>query len=344
MLTSTDGLHNVSRLLSIEQRYFARVSGRVANKDAFANARPSHLPSPPPDASAADEAATARAAEREQQAQRVEGWRREIMNDLDLLDYTTLRFELTLESNQAERARYAKEKVAITARQEHVREEIERLRVNLEKAKEMLAIRKTYDELAEKITSRKMLKPRDEQEHAHAKLDQEIAELEQEVQTAKGLWNERRMKFSRIQKELEETSRMIREEKEEAERKEGMMKDGDDEGDIGSTRGDTSRMGTPRPDGALTPLHASQGADGSSSLKVPQDRLAPLSRNTSAPASPAQSGVVEDTEMLETGEDAEDGQAEDSSGLEEGEDLEEGEHDGEASERGDGSERGMDES
>ena len=341
ILTHIDTLHNVARLLTVEARAFIRVSGRVGKQDTYANLRPTHLPSPPPDASAADEAAAAQAAESEQQAHKIEDWRKEIMNDLDLLDFTTLRFELISESNKSERARYAKEKVAITAKQEHVREEIETLRVDLENAKETLTVRKTYDELTEKITNSKMLKPRDEQAIAHAKLDEEIAELEHEVQTAKDTWNERRVQFLRIEEEAREMLRMVKDEKEEAERKEGMMKDRDDEGESSSVRGDNSRMGTPRPDGAMTPLHPSQNVEGSSTLRVPQDRLAPLSRGPSAAPSPARSAISEDTKMTEAGNDAKDTREDDLSSLEEGEDIEEGEHDGN-SERGEASDREMD--
>jgi hypothetical protein len=331
----------VARLLTVEARAFIRVSGRVGKQDTYTNLRPTHLPSPPPDATAADEAAAAQAAEREQQAHKIEEWRKEIMNDLDLLNYTTLRFELISESNNTERARYAKEKVAITAKQEHVREEIERLRVDLENAKETLTVRKTYDELTEKITNSKMLKPRDEQAIAHAKLDEEIAELEHEVQTAKDTWNERRVQFLRIEEEAREMLRMVKDEKEEAERKEGMMKDRDDEGDSSSARGDASRMGTPRPDGAMTPSHLSQNTEGPSTLRVPHDRLAPLSRGHSAAPSPARSGISEDVKMAETGDATKDNHADDSSELEEGEDVEEGEHE-EGSEREDASEHDMD--
>ncbi|KAF2676821.1 hypothetical protein K458DRAFT_178407 [Lentithecium fluviatile CBS 122367] len=340
-----DALHNVARLLSIEARPFLRIAGRVIKENTFASVRPTHLPSPPPDASAADEEAAAREVERQQQAHKIEAWRSEIMNDLELLDYTTLRFELTSESNNAERARYAREKIAIMEKQELVKEEIERLRVELKAAKETLAIRKTYDAKAEeKIFSQKMQRPREAQAIAHAKLDEEIAELEHEVQTAKDTWKERRVQFLRIEEEAKQMLHMIKDEKEEAERKEGMMKDQDDEGDSSSVRGDASRMGTPRPDGAMTPLPISQSVEGSSSLRVPQDRLAPLSRGTSAALSPARSGIVEDTEMVDLGDDAKDVHADDSSGLEEGEDVEEGEHDGERSERADASDRDLDES
>jgi hypothetical protein len=303
-------------------------ASRILKPDFFEDARPKQLPSPPPDGSAADEAAAAVTVEREQQLHNIEIWRKDIMNELSLLDFAILRGEFTTNSNRVERERYAVEKTGIEAKQEHVKNTIEELRIQLVEAKETLAIRKTYDELTEKITSSKMLKPRDEQAVAHAKLDEEIAELEHEVQSAKDTWSERRMQFGRIEEEAREMLRMIKDEKEEAERKEGMMKDGDEDGDgEGSTsRGDVSHVGTPRLDGGMTPIHVSQSGEGSSTLKVPpHDRLQPLSREQSAAPSPARSGVAEDAEMAEVAANSGDANAEDSSGVEEGEDLEDGE-------------------
>ncbi|KAF1848666.1 uncharacterized protein K460DRAFT_375489 [Cucurbitaria berberidis CBS 394.84] len=327
-----DALHNVSRLLAVEARPYIHAAGRLLKSDFFDDARPKQLPSPPPDASAAEEAAAAVAIEREQQAHDIELWRKDIMNELSLLDFAILRSEFTTNSNHTERERYAVEKDGITAKQQHVKNTIEELREQLVEAKETLAVRKTYDELTEKITSSKMLKPRDEQAIAHAKLDEEIAELEYEVQSAKNTWSERRTQFGRLDEEAREMLRMIKDEKEEAERKEGMMKDGDEDGEHeGSTsRGDVSHVGTPRPEGGLTPVHLSQSGEGSSMLRVPpQDRLKPLSREVSVVASPARSGVVEDTDMADSGANSGDANADDSSGLEEGEDLEDGEDDGE---------------
>jgi len=341
----SDALHNITRLLSIEARPFLRISNRLTKNEASGNTRPSQLVSPPPDASAADEEAAARAVSQEQESHRINVWQRELMNELDLLDHTVLRFELTTESNNDERERYAKEKVAILDKQNRVKEDIEQLRIHLQEAKEKLALRKSYDEESEKIYKNKMLKPRDEQGVAHAKLDEEIAELEQEVQNAKTTWAERRDQFNRIEAEATNLMRMIKDEKEEAERKEGMMKDQDDEadGEGGSIRGDISMVGTPRPDGAITPLHVSQSAESSNSLKVPQDRLAPLSRDPSAAPSPARSGMGENAEMGGEGDNVAELSSE-LSEIEEGEDLEEGEDDGERSGRADASERDMDES
>ncbi|KAF2711309.1 hypothetical protein K504DRAFT_465074 [Pleomassaria siparia CBS 279.74] len=322
-----DALHNVSRLLTIESRPYQRVSSRILKPDAFNNIRPTQLPSTPPDASVADEAAAARLAEQEQQLQATRAWQQEVENDLAMLDYAILRMEFTTNSNRDERERYSTERESITTKQQDVRESIEELRVKLVDAKATLKIRKTYDELTENITNSKMLKPRDDQAAAHAKLDEEIAELQHEVEGSKQTWAERRTQFGRIEEEAKEMLRMIKDEKEEAERKEGMMKDGDEENDVegSTTRGDASHVGTPRPDaGSATPMHLSQNAEGGGTLKVPQDRLAPMSRSTSAAPSLAGS-ALEDTEMAESGAQSGDTQADDSSGMEEGEEEEDGE-------------------
>ncbi|KAF2268863.1 hypothetical protein CC78DRAFT_488314 [Lojkania enalia] len=319
-----DALHNVSRLLHVEARPYQRVSGRLLKPDAL-NHRPIQLPSPPPDASAVDEEAAAQVSRQEHELNKTRVWHDDIMNEIGLLDYAILRMELTTNSNQAERERYAKEKDAITAKQQSVRDNIEELRGQLQEAKELLDIRKGYDEQTEKITNSKMLKTRIEQAAAHAKLDDEIAELQQEVQQSKNTWTERRMQFGRIEEEAKEMLRMIKDEKEEAERKEGMMKDGDDpeDGEGSTTRGEMSHVGTPRPDGGVTPLHISQVEDSATALKVPQDRLAPMSRASSVAATPRNEG---DLEMTDSGLQSGDANAEveDSDGMEEGEEEDDG--------------------
>jgi predicted nucleic acid-binding Zn-ribbon protein len=277
------------------------------------------IPTPPPDATAADEEAAARTTQRDQQIADIRAWQDDLMNEISMLDYAVVRMELTTNSNQAERERYAVEKNAITSKQQHVRDNIEDLRGKLKDAKDLLAVRKTYDELTEKITNSKMLKPRDEQAAAHAKLDEEIAELQDEVESSKRTWTERRVQFGRIEEEAKEMLRMIKDEKEEAERKEGMMKDDGEEGEGSTTRGAASQVGTPRPDaGSGTPMHPGSGDEQSQSLRPPRGRLASMSNTNSGAPSPARSGV-QDTEMADKGDD--------SSGMEEGEEEDEGEID-----------------
>lgn len=131
------------------------------------------------------------------------------------------------------------------------------LRVQLEEAKNQLALRKEYDELAEKITWDRSLRPRDEQHANLARLNEEIAELEHESQGYAQTWVERRQQFQKIVYEGMEMRRQIRAEKEEVERMEGMegREDGE-EGERSSFRGRSSGVGTPALgyDGGATPM------------------------------------------------------------------------------------------
>jgi hypothetical protein len=134
-----------------------------------------------------------------------------------------------------------------------------------------LEVRKTWDELSEKITGNRMLRPREDQEANLRRLEAEIAALERESGEYAHTWAERREQFGRIIKEGVELRRLIRDEKEEVERREGMEGSadggddgGDDDGEEGEVGGAFTReatpagtqAGTPRPDvGGATPLH-----------------------------------------------------------------------------------------
>ncbi len=141
-----------------------------------------------------------------------------------------------------------------------MRENTAELRVQLEEARKTLALRKTYDELAEKITNNRLLRPREDQHANLEKLNAEIAELEKESSDYARTWAERREQFGRIVDEGMQLRRLIRDEKEEVERREGMEeREEGEEGEVGSQRGRSSGLGTPRPEaGGATPLHAVQ--------------------------------------------------------------------------------------
>lgn len=137
------------------------------------------------------------------------------------------------------------------------------LRVQLEEAQKTLALRKEYDASAEKITSNRLLRPRAEQHVNLEKLNEEIAELERESEEYAQTWAERREQFGRIIEEGMQLRRLIRAEKEEVERREGMgTEDDGDEADSASHRGRSSGMATPRPEtGDATPLRQDQDHD-----------------------------------------------------------------------------------
>jgi len=195
-----------------------------------------------------------------------------------------------------------------------VRENTVELRVQLEEAQKTLALRKTYDELAEKITNNRLLRPREDQHANLDKLNAEIVDLETESRDYARTWSERREQFGRIVEEGTQLRRLIRDEKEEVERREGMEeREEGEEGEVGSQRGRSSTVGTPRPDaGGVTPIRMVQDSEGltPSGLNVDKQRT-PRGHShlrgsrASTPAREeegSQAGVDEDTTMAEDGE------------------------------------------
>ena len=318
-----DALHNVSRLLSVEIRPYQRLASAVLKPDALLNARPTQLPTPPPDASAADEQAILDHAQ--QQKDELHRFRDNILREAELFNFSILRMKHSHASNEKERERYDTEIDRIQKASQSIRENTLQLRADLSEAKEKLAQRKKFDQLTEKIVTSKVLKPRDEQAVSHAKLDEEINELNEEVEGFKRNWKERRVQFARVVDEGRHMLSKIKEDKEEAERKD-MMKNGDDveDGEASTVKGEVSYAGTPRPDaGGSTPLHT-QESETTGQLKVPRDRLAPVSRSPSVAPSTKQENSAnredkKDHEMVDSTEPLSD---QDLSSIESGEEAE----------------------
>ena len=169
-----------------------------------------------------------------------------------------------MNTNIKERERYAAQKLKIEATAQAVRDNTAELGSQLEDAQKQLALRKEYDELAEKITSNRLLRPREDQHANLAKLNAEIEELERESRGYAQTWAERRQQFSKIIDEGMQMRRQIRAEKEEVDRREGMEgADDGEEGESSSLRGRSSGLGTPAPghEGGATPLHANGAQD-----------------------------------------------------------------------------------
>ena len=234
-----------------------------------------------------------------------------MLPDFAAFESSIVRIQFLLTSNIKERERYAAEKLKIEATAQAVKDNTADLRVQLEDAQKQLALRKEYDELAEKITSNRSLRPRDDQHANLAKLNEEIAELERESQGYAQTWVERRQQFSKIVDEGMEMRRQIRAEKEEVERREGMegAEDGE-EGESSSLRGRSSGAGTPAPGGA-TPLHrgSNHGSDSPGRGLAVEGRNAkreksPLRVSRTIEEEPKDSPVeaYEDTDMAEDGE------------------------------------------
>ncbi|KOS16708.1 THO complex subunit mft1 [Escovopsis weberi] len=175
--------------------------------------------------------------------------------DFAAFDSSIARLQFLHDANVRERARYEADKQRILGECQAARASNARLREQLEGARRTLAQRRRFDELAERITANRMLRPREDQLAALARLEDECRELERESETYSGTWRERRDQFNRIMEEGMLLRRQIRDEKEEVDRREG-MEDEDDKDDKDDAAADadaaTAGAATPGPDPSAT--------------------------------------------------------------------------------------------
>ena len=199
------------------------------------------------------------------------------------------------------------------------------LQSQLVDAQATLALRKEYDTLAEKITENRLLLPRSQQSANLQKLREEIQDLEKEKEQYETTWKERREQFGKIVEQGMQLRRLIRDEKEEAERREGLMDSGGGDGvgdddESRSGRG-ASRDVTPMPmqtqTGSSSPGYTRRESPAPTSSQQGESMLAvvetstntrersPL-RNVQVPKEPLEEAerkvTEEDTEMAEDGE------------------------------------------
>lgn len=250
---SEQELHK-NRLLFVEYRPFRRIVDRLATISSVVS---STIPlnssdTPQPGAAANVD---------------FERLREDVTVDFALFDNTILRLQYLHDANKRERERYKADQERILKECESAVETNTKLREQLEEARATLAQRKKFDEMAEKITSNRLLRPREDQLVALAKLEEECRELERESETYSAVWKERRDQFNRIMEEGMLLRRQIRDEKEEVDRREGMNEGGDDD-----TAGQTPRpeVGTPMPEGE--DHHAKVNGDG----ETPQHTGTPM--------------------------------------------------------------------
>ena len=197
-----------------------------------------------------------------------------------------------------------------------MRENTKALQSQLIDAQATLTLRKEYDVLAEKITENRLLKPREEQASNLQKLREEIQDLEREKQAYEVTWHERREQFEKIVEQGTQLRRLIRDEKEEAERMEGLL--GEDEGE-GSAP--DSRDATPLPitqTGSSSPSITRKGSPTLGNTPSQSDGMLGVEINVSRPREKSplrnvqdakapmveaeQKLAEEDTEMAEDGE------------------------------------------
>ncbi|KAK8125223.1 uncharacterized protein PG998_000982 [Apiospora kogelbergensis] len=226
----------------------------------------------------------------------------DIQLDFAAFDSTITRLQFLATANEKERERYAADRSKILETMEAVRSSNASLRTQLDEARATLAQRKSFDELADRITSNRMLRPRAEQAVNLEKLAEECDELQRESETYGVTWRERKEQFDKLVGEGVNLLRLIRDEKEEVERREGMdEEDGEDndnatpgggkQGGSQSGNGTPARHGdgnaTPRPGSSSgrTPRPDSPGAGGhggsTDNLKLQPDAAGSFSRGGS---------------------------------------------------------------
>jgi hypothetical protein len=219
------------RLLNVEKKPFERISKRLLTPGAFTNPKIFKLPTPPPDGAAgttttnSQDASSASAAGSTDAA----ALKQDILLDFAAFDSVVARLQFLATQNAAERERYAADRLRILETMESVRRGNAALRAQLDEARATLAQRRKFDELADRITGNRMLRARAEQEVNIAKLTEECEELQRESATYGGTWRERKEQFDKLVDEGVHLRRMIRDEQEEVERREGMDDDAADE-------------------------------------------------------------------------------------------------------------------
>jgi hypothetical protein len=293
-----DELHK-SRLLNVEEKPFKRITKRLLTPGSLVSS-PNKLLTPPPEN--AEETAALQESELQKQLDERRQFREDVLLDFAAFDSSIARIQFLRDSNERERERYRADKQRILETAQAVRDNTAQLRIQLEDVRATMEQRKKFDKLAEKITNNKLLRPREDQEANLRKLEEECKELERESQAYGETWKERREQFGRIVEEGMQLRRLIRDEKEEVERREGM--DGEEEdGEVGegSRGGQTpkhssmSGNATPRPD-------APAEANANTGLKPRSTASGTFSRPESGTNSRAPSPAPSDVDKAERGD------------------------------------------
>lgn len=259
-----------SRLLNVEEKPFKRVTKRLSTLHSIVISRTRQEPTPPPESNGT-------VAQGEQQQQQHDApspapgagpadlsdlaqLKEDITLDFAAFDNSIARLQLLMSANERERERYAADRQNILNTSQTVRDNTAQLRLQLDQAKATLEQRRKFDELADQITRNPALRTRAEQASNLRKLEEEIAELEAESRAYAVTWHERRDQFSRIMDESMRLRRLIRDEKEEVERREG-MDDGEAEAGQTPRPGTPGGNATPRPESGLQPKGGAESGD-----------------------------------------------------------------------------------
>ncbi|KAF8475535.1 Tho complex subunit 7-domain-containing protein [Kalaharituber pfeilii] len=215
-----------SRPLTVEERPFKRLTKRCAS-----------LPFPPALPATIPPSAISRSPSRPPTPRALtetdfHNFREDIELDFEYFELTIARIQLLQDTNRREIERYEQEKLNILAASEKARHDMTLLREALQQARQEKDNKLKYDSIASEILSTRALRPpRDEQLLNIARLNQEIAELEEERRSYGKVWLARREQFGEIVRQLEKMQEQIQEDKEEHDRREGMDEEEGEEGE-----------------------------------------------------------------------------------------------------------------
>lgn len=248
-----DALH-ASRLLSIEERPFLRVTKTLLAPTSLIRPTLSYLPSPPPEGDDDDSVSN---------DLRLQRFREDVLLDFANLESSITRIQMILSSNQRERERYAAEKAKILGTAQAVRDNTVELRSHLVEAQAVLERRKGYDLLAAKILDDRKVKSRDDARAAIEGLEKDIEGLQAESADYEGTWASRREQFDCITREGDAMIRLIKGIKDEPEvdKDEDRMEDVD-AGEDGIKMDSPAADGrSPRPQDACEAMPSAEGGE-----------------------------------------------------------------------------------
>ncbi|CAK7272792.1 hypothetical protein SEPCBS119000_005309 [Sporothrix epigloea] len=272
-----------SRLLNVEEKPFKRITKRLATLNRIvATAGVQQEQTPPPETedgekeeineSSENEASNGRAVMLAEIAQ----LREDVTLDFAAFDASIARLQFLADANARERAGYAERRITIEDTCRNVRDNVlVTLRGQLESARATLQQRQVFDALADRITASKTLWQRPEQQATIDKLEDECQQLHRESEAYTATWRERKQQFARIMDESMRLRRLIRDEKEEVDRREGM----DDE--------ETLQGHTPAPAGAPHAATGATTAGDKTPLSVAGATVGASAPDTNAAGSPA---------------------------------------------------------
>lgn len=150
-------------------------------------------------------------------------------NDFDIFDHTIRRLSLLVKANEQETMNYEREMSAIGSKYEEARQDLIRMKAQLEAEKQLRQDRATFDIVARDIHACAP-KSRTSQHNTISKLVEEVKELEMEKTSYNETWQLRKTGFEDIMSKLSDLQREISGEKADAELRDAAEESDEDDG------------------------------------------------------------------------------------------------------------------